>query len=271
MNLSVIILIKNNQDVIGPCLESIAWADEVVLVDTGSTDRTLEIAKKAVADSKLKIVQSQLKEIDFSAWRNLGMKKAQGDWLLYLDSDERVNKELKEEIKSIIRGKSSLASAYRLPRENYYFGRRVKHGGSWPDYVTRLFKKEALKGWQGIIHESPRFKGELGILAKPLIHLAHRNIISGLKKSLQWTKLEAELFYQADHPAVAWWRLVKVSLAELCRRLIILQGWRDGTIGLIEAIVQAFNRFMVYVQLWEKQQQPCLEKKYQQIEEEIKE
>ncbi|GAG55883.1 unnamed protein product [marine sediment metagenome] len=272
MKLSVIIIAKNEEEMIGDCLKSVAWADEVILVDTGSTDKTLEIAKKNL--SKIKIVKT--KKGSFSDWRNLGFRKSTGDWVLYIDADERVSTKLKKEIlstinypqtrtpctrtssmygKSSVRGKQlSAISSFRIPRKNFYFGKRVRYGGSWPDYVIRLFKRKNFIRWKGIIHESPKFKGNLGTLESPLIHLTHRNMTSCLEKSLEWTRLEAKLFYQAKHPPVTWWRLLKVAGQEFFKRVILLQGFRDGLVGMIEAGVQAINRLMVYIQLWEMQQ-----------------
>ena len=278
MKLSIIIIAKNEEKMIRDCLKSVSWADEVVLVDTGSTDRTLEISKKTL--SNVKIIKT--KKGSFFEWRNLGFKKSSGDWVLYVDADERVTKALREEILSAVKTPPSVApqdagtprtveriSSYRIPRGNYYFGKRVKHGGSWPDYVTRLFKRKDFAGWKGIIHESPKFKGEPGTLKNPLIHFAHRNIGSCLEKGLKWTRLEAKLFYKAKHPPITWWRLLKVAGQEFFKRVVLLQGFRDGLVGIIEAGVQVINRLMVYIQLWEIQQKPSLKEKQKMIEKEI--
>jgi hypothetical protein len=264
MKLSIIILIKNDQDVIKDCLASVDWSNEIIIIDTGSIDNTINIIKNI--SSKAKILKTSKGSFDY--WRNLGKEKAGNDWLFYVDSDERVSESLQKEIKSItsksnVNGQMSPGErgrpldenvvAYRMPRENYYFGKRVKYGGAWPDYVTRLFKKDKLIEWKGIIHESPSFDGKLGTLKNPLIHKTHRTMSDCLQKSIVWTKKEAKLFFQANHPPVTWWRVLKVSFVEFFRRAIILQGFRDGTVGIIEALVQAINRFMVYVYLWEMQ------------------
>lgn len=249
MSLSIIILIKNNQDQIRDCLKTVLWADEVMLVDTGSTDNTIKIAKKMVSD--VRVIKTE--GGSFDAWRNLGRKSAKGEWVFYVDSDERVTKKLKKEIQSLIINHQSSAIAFRIPRKNYYFGRRVKYGGSWPDYVTRLFKKDKLIKWTGIIHESPKFKGKLGTFKNPLIHKTHKSMSKCLKKSIEWTKKEAELFYKAGHPRVTWWRVLKVGTCEFLKRAVFLQGFRDGTVGIVEALVQSYNRMMVYIYLWEMQ------------------
>jgi glycosyltransferase involved in cell wall biosynthesis len=254
MKLSVIIIVKDEEEIIKDCLKSAAWADEIVLVDTGSIDKTLEIAKSASLTrgdqgwrTKVKIYKT--KTGSFSDWRNLGFKKSSGDWILYIDADERIPPELRDEIKNI----EKTFSAFRIPRKNYYFGKRVKYGGSWPDYVTRLFKRKNFISWEGIIHESPKFKGDLGTFKNPLIHLTHRDLSSSLEKSREWTFLEAKLFYQSNHPSVTWWRVLKTAFQEFLRRAVFLKGYKDGFVGIAEAYVQAINRMMVYIFLWEMQ------------------
>ena len=247
MKLSAVILTLNEEKVIKDCLESVCkWVDEIVVVDSCSTDRTKEIAKKYTE----KIFTYKL--ASFAKQREFGADKAGGDWILYLDADERVNKDLRFEIEKEI--ERNQCSAYRMPRQNYFYGNKIRFGGYWPDYVTRLFKKKNLLGWQGKIHESAKFKGELGRLDSPLVHLGHRSVSDGFAKSLVWTKMEAELFYKAGHPKVTALRVLKVGLWEFCFRYIKKQGFRDGFIGFMEAIIQAWNRLMVYIQLWELQE-----------------
>ncbi|MDP3998647.1 MAG: glycosyltransferase family 2 protein, partial [bacterium] len=121
MRLSVIILTKNEESQIKGCLDSIKWTDEVIVVDSGSTDRTLEIAKRY----NTKIFTD--KGDDFSVKRNLGLEKTSGEWVFYVDADERVTPELREEIKSVISNQEAVVSAYKIPRKNFYFG-----NNEWP-------------------------------------------------------------------------------------------------------------------------------------------
>jgi len=247
MNISIIILIKNNEGQIEKCIKSCLWADEIILVDTGSTDETVKIAKNI--SSKVRVVKAEKESFD--VWRNLGAKEARGKWIFYVDSDEVISTKLRRDIQSLIIGHKPSAIAYRMPRKNYYFGRRVKWGGSWPDYVTRLYRKDKFVKWKGIIHESPFYKGKLGTLKNPLIHHTHRTMSECLEKSKKWTKKEAELFYKAGHSNVTWWRVIKAGILEFLKRYIKLQGFRDGFVGLVEAYVQGINKFMIYVYLWE--------------------
>jgi len=254
MRLSIIIIAKNEEKIIKDCLESAMWADEVILIDSGSTDKTVEIAKKY----KAKIIKLPSVKLEFSKWRNAGLKAAEGDWVLYLDADERVTPELKEEIlKKLQNSKTPKTKivAYAISRKNFYLGKEVRFGGSWPDYVKRLFRREKLKGWKGRLHEEPVFEGKLGHLKEPMIHLTHRDLSSMIEKTSQWSKIEAELLYDAGHPPVTWWRILRVIFSEFWDRGIRKQGFRDGTVGWIEIIFQVFSRFITYARLWERQQE----------------
>ena len=248
MKLSVIVIAKDEEKLIKDCLESVReLADEIIVLDTGSTDRTIEIAK----EKKAKIFSYKGEEMNFSAWRNEALKKATGDWVFYLDADERITPALKSEIESVLRGK---ILAYAIPRQNYYLGKAVRFGGSYPDYVKRLFKRENHKGWKGKLHEEPLYKGELGHLKNPMIHLTHRDLFSMVEKTNKWSKIEAKLLYDAGHPKMVWWRFLRIMLTEFWYRGIKLQGFRDKDVGFIEVIFQVFSRFMTYAKLWEIQQ-----------------
>ncbi|MGB9706540.1 MAG: glycosyltransferase family 2 protein, partial [Microgenomates group bacterium] len=140
--LSVVIIGKNAQDVIKDCLSSVKWAEEIVYLDGGSTDKTLEIVKKF----GVKIRRQKEKTLDFAAWHNQGIEETKGEWILYLDTDERITPELKEEILEKINSLGSLA-AYAIPRRNVLLGKEMRFGGWWPDYQIRLFRRRALKKW----------------------------------------------------------------------------------------------------------------------------
>ena len=252
MKLSAVIIAKNDEEVIKDCFESLNWADEIILIDTGSTDKTPLIAKKFGAE----IISFKTKGLEFARWRNLGKEKATGDWILYVDTDERVTPQLKEEIKATINSQLSTInyfSAYELPRRNFFLGREMRHGGAWPDYVKRLYKKDKLKRWTGKLHEDPIIEGKMGRLKNPLIHLAHQDLTSMLNKTIAWSKIEADLLYKARHPRVTWWRFLRIMLTEFWERGIKKQGWRGGTEGWIEVIFQMFSRFITYARLWERQ------------------
>jgi glycosyltransferase involved in cell wall biosynthesis len=250
LNLSVVIITRNEGKMIKNCLSSAEnFAEEIILVDNGSTDNTVTVARKYGA----KIIHYTDHKKDFSYLRNTGLKAAKNDWIFYLDADERITPGLKKEILSVT-DSPEWASAFAVPRRNFWLGKRVRYGGAWPDYVIRLFRKDKLKRWEGRLHEQPVFEGKLVHLAEPMIHITHRDLSSMLEKTKEWSKVEAELLFEAHHPPVTWWRFSRIMATEFWKRAIKLQGWRDGAVGWIEIIFQMFSRFVTYARLWEMQQ-----------------
>jgi len=255
MSLSIAIIAKNEEKLVAKAIKSAKFADEVILLDTGSTDKTITIAKKLGA----RVIRVSSRKLAFARWRTKVIGIAKSSWVFYLDADEEITPQLKKELLKIAsrmpeNRDQKLVAAYAVPRENYYLGKRVRWGGAWPDYVKRLFWKKALKRWSGKLHEEPVFEGELALLRNPLKHYTHRDLTSMVAKTIQWSKLEAELLHKANHPPVVWWRFLRIMLTEFWERGIKRQGLRDGTVGVIEVIFQMFSRFITYARLWELQQ-----------------
>jgi len=260
MTLSAIILARNEEKMIGMCLKTLSWVNEILVIDDHSTDKTVSISEKYGAT----VINGTG---NFAGNRNLGKEVAKSDWLLYVDADERVSKSLADEILNAL--KKPKHCAYEINRVNYQIGTKLKWGGWGNDKIVRLFEKKGLKKWLGRIHEHAEVEGTTGELNEPLYHLTHRSVLEGLEKSIRWTNIEAEQFYESGHVNITPVRLIKVVFSELFTRLIKRKGYRDGTEGWIEAMIQAMNRFIVYTRLWELQQKPGLEEKYSKIEKEI--
>src|SRR3989344_90625 len=196
MKLSVIILAKNVSQEIVAALKTARFADEIIVVDTGSTDDTVAVAKK-YAD---KIIRTSGN--DFAKWRNLGAKKAGGDWLLYLDTDERIPYKLATEIENTLHDPQH--AAYTIYRYEIILGKHLAH---WGDArVLRLMRKSALKHWVGKLHEQPQIDGTIGHLVHKLVHLTHKNIDEKLASTIAWSRLEAQLLFNASHPPMKAWR-----------------------------------------------------------------
>lgn len=259
--LSVIIITKNEQDRLKACLESVKWANEIIVVDHGSTDRTLEIARSYGA----KIFEST--SDDFSLRRNLGAEKAAGDWLLYLDADERVSAKLKDELFAIF--EDSKFSAYAISRQNVIWGEGKKYGPFWPDWVVRLLHKAHFKKWVGKVHESPQFEGELGYTKNSFIHLTHRNAEQVILKNLEWSKIDAKLRFDSHHPQMSGWRFLRIFITETWNQGVVRQGFFNGSVGVIDALMQSFFLFTSYVRLWEMQQSKPLSEKYDEIDKKL--
>jgi len=246
--ISVVIIVKDEEKMLPEALDSIKWVDEIVVVDTGSIDKTTDIARKY----KAKIFSSV--GSNFSEWRNEGLKHAKGDWILYLDADERITPKLKEEILKIISDKTNKYFTFAIPRKNIILGKEFRHGGFWPDYVKRLYKKSALKRWEGELHEEPVYDGEMSHLINPMTHVKHEDFSEMVEKTNRWSEIEAKLMFEAKHPPMTVSRFVSAMLREFWLRMVRNRGFLDGHEGIMFAMYQVYSRFVSYAKLWELQE-----------------
>lgn len=255
--LSAIVIAKNEQEKIGDCLKSVSWCDEIVVVDSGSIDKTIELAKKSGAKIFL------YKGGSYSDWRNKGLKEAKGKWVLYVDADERITPLLRDEIIKLI-SSSRQYPAYAIPRKNIVLGRELKHGGFGEfDYVKRLFKKNMLKKWTGDLHEEPQFiyngkittgkSYEVGHLISKMIHIKAQTLEEMVEKTNRWSEVEARLLFEANHPPMNVLRFLSAMAREFWFRMIKHKAFLDGTVGIIHGMYQVFSRFISYAKLWEMQ------------------
>ena len=261
--ISVIVLIKNEESRIKACLESVKWADELIIMDNGSTDNSLDIAKKYT--DKIYTVDLE----DFAAWRNQAMEMITSDWALFVDADERVLEPLKKEIEEVM--DSNNFSAYAISRKNIIFGQEVRLSPFWPDWVIRLLKKSDFVTWVGKIHEYPKFKGKLGYSKNSLLHLTHRSVDHIVLKSLEWSKIDAKLRYDNNHPKMSGWRFLRIFLTEIFNQGILRRGFFNGTIGIMDSILQIFSLYITYVRLWQLQQPKPLDKVYEELDKKLME
>lgn len=259
--LSIIVISKNEEGRINACLESVKWADEIIVLDNGSKDKTLDIAGKYTD----KIFN--FNDEDFASLRNKAMEKAKGKWVMYVDSDERVLSPLKEEIRNLI--KSNQYSAYAVSRKNVILGQEVNYGPYKKDWVVRLFKREDFKGWSGKVHESAHFKGKLGYTKNFLLHLTHRDVDQIVLKSLEWSKIDAKLRYDSSHPKMSGWRFLRILFSEIFKQGIKRGGFFNGTVGTVDSILQVFSLFITYVRLWQMQQEKPLNKFYDDLDKKL--
>lgn len=244
---SVIIITLNEEQMLKDCLLSTDFADETIVVDTGNTDGTNSIAKQ----HKAKIVKATPGS-GYHNFRNAGLKAAKGDWVLYVDADERVTPLLRQEIEKIICSNTE-HSAFEVPRRNFYLDREMFFGGWGHDKVVRLYKRQNLKQYKNALHEQPEIVGTVGSLVNPLVHFSHRDLESMLEKTLLFTGYEANLRFQSNHPQIISWRFIRVMLTEFWQRFGKMQAWRDGMEGIIDGLFQVFNMFIIYARLWELQ------------------
>ena len=241
--IDVIIIAKNEASRIASCMSGVAWANHIFVIDNDSAAETAGIARKNGAH----VIKSSTD--NFSELRELGAQSAQSEWLFYLDADESVTIELRDEILKIVRNQADF-DAYTLPRKNYYLG------FPWPyrDGMVRLMKKDSLTSWAGKLHESAVVQGNVGKLKNYVIHTTHRNLEEMVDKTNIWSSAEAGLRFDKEHPPVVWWRFLRVMFTGFWSSFITQNGWKAGTVGWIESMYQAFSMFITYAKLWELQQ-----------------
>lgn len=243
--ISALVLAKDEEDRIADCLSQLKFVDEIIVMDHNSQDKTVEIAKRF----KAIILSSQ--DENFANNRNTLAQKAKNEWLLYVDADERLPEALIGEILSAI--KDQKYSAYYIPRKNIILGSWLKHGGWWPDYVPKIFKKSKLLNWSGSVHESPHVSGDFGYLEHSLVHITAPNFNRMFAKTIKWAEIEAQLYFQANSPNVNSAKILLSLFKEFAKRYFIKFGFLDGKVGLIESLYQAYHRAIVLVYLWELQ------------------
>jgi glycosyltransferase involved in cell wall biosynthesis len=244
-SVSIIILAKNEESGIRDLIQTFHWAGEVIVVDNDSTDTTQKEATNAGA----KVISAG--GTDFSKLRSIGAKEAKGPWLLYIDTDEVVTEELKKEIISILStsDKEIDIPAYTIKRKNYYLGKQ------WPfsDGMIRFIYKPRLKGWFGALHETASIDGRTGELTHKLIHNTHTSFEDMVRKTNEWSNIEAKLRLDANHPKIAAWRICRVFCTGFSNSFIHQKGFQVGTIGILESLYQGFSLAITYCKLWELQ------------------
>ncbi|MDD2822951.1 MAG: glycosyltransferase family 2 protein [Candidatus Daviesbacteria bacterium] len=259
--ISAIVLTRNEEDRINSCLESIKWVDEIIVVDSNSQDKTVEMAEKLGAKVYKREFDNYVNQKEWA------FSKTSGDWVIYVDADERVLELLKQEILDLI--SKDEYSAYAISRRNIIFGQEEKYGPFWPDWVIRLIKRDNFIKWVGEVHEHMEFKGKLGYTKNSLLHLTHRDVEHVILKNLQWSKIDAVLRLKANHPKMSSWRFLRILFSELFNQGIIRRGFFSGTVGTIDAILQTFSMVTTYIRLWEDQQPKPLEEVYKEIDQKL--
>jgi glycosyltransferase involved in cell wall biosynthesis len=224
-------------------LESVGWADEIVVVDSYSTDDTREIAS-AFTD---KI--HQLRWSGFGPAKEYAKGKATGDWILSVDADEVVSEKLREEIQRIVESQGSL-NGYFIPRRSNFLGRWMQHGGWYPDLVLRLFKKEKGSFTDRVVHEEVRVSGRTGRLRNDLLHYTDPDFDHYLKKLNRYTSLDALRLFREGSRAGVLDVLFRPVLA-FVKMYFFKLGFLDGLPGLILAVSSSFHVFSKYVKLWQ--------------------
>lgn len=243
---TVLIEVFNEEKNIEECIKSVhLLTNNIIVVDMESKDKTALLAKKLGA-----LVYSFPYSSYVEPARRFGIEKVRTEWVFILDADERLTKELGDEI--LKRVQEEKIDYYKIPRKNI-FGRIkwLKYGGWWPDYQIRLIRKSAFVDWPKEIHSTPIIKGEVGYLKNPIIHYFHTDLEKMVEKTIIFEDIESDLLFKAEKKANVI-IFFKKFFGELWRRGFRWLGFFDGTFGVIESIYQTFSKTITYLYLYEK-------------------
>lgn len=242
--ISVLVPTYNNEAIIRDCLESVKWADEIVIVDSLSTDSTVEICR--VYTDRI-ILQEFL---GYACQKNAALAKCSNDWVLQLDSDEIVEAGLAQEIRDVMTDNEIQPSAYRIPRKNHVLGKWVRTAGLYPDFQIRLFNKTAGQFDGRQIHERLEISGPVATLQHNILHYGMPRISKQISNLDRYTTCEAQE-WQKQGRIMRWHHIVVRPIAVFMDRYFRQWGFRDGYRGLILAAYFSFYCFLAYAKLWE--------------------
>lgn len=242
--LSVIIITKNESEHITRCLKSVSWADEIIILDSGSTDNTVSLCQKFTP---------HVYETDwpgFGPQKQRTLDKATGNWVLSIDADEKISEELKAEIQQAMQ--QTNIQGFNIPRLSSYCGKQIKHGGWWPDYVLRLFQRSAGHFTDDLVHERAIVKGSLQNLKNPILHEAFINPDEVLHKVNSYSTLGAKKLFNKGKSTSLGSAILK-GFWSFFKTYILKASFLDGTHGLMLAISNAEGTYYKYIKLLDLQ------------------
>jgi glycosyltransferase involved in cell wall biosynthesis len=240
--LSAIVITRDNEATIGRCIESLGFADEIVVLDSGSVDRTLQICRDFGAT-----VESTSDWPGHGRQKNRALDRAAGDWVISIDSDEWVTPALRAEIERVIASGAAF-SAYAIPRRSSFCGRFMKHSGWWPDYVLRLVKRNAARFTEDAVHERLVVQGPTGKLREPIMHEAIDNLDQMLIKMNAYSSASAEARRRDGRRATLFTAIVHGAWT-FVRTYVLRLGFMDGREGFMLAVANAEGSYYRYVKL----------------------
>lgn len=234
----------NEEKKLGAALESVKWADEIVVVDCGSTDRTLEIARSYGA----KVYSEPWK--GFSKQKQSALEKGSADWLLSLDADEAVEPELAEEIRAILRDGSEMDGFY-VPRKNILFGRWIKHGGWYPDCTRRLVRRGKGRFLPCSWHETLDIPGPTGTLKHALLHNSYATMAEFIATNNTYSTWGGAVKYEQGHRGFNFRHMLLSPIFTFLYNYFFRLGFLDGREGFVLHVNHAFQIFWKYAKAWE--------------------
>jgi glycosyltransferase involved in cell wall biosynthesis len=243
--LSVVVVTLDEEARIRTCLDSAAWADELIVVDAESRDKTAALAREVTDHVFVRPWPG------FAAQKNFGLEQATGEWILSLDADEIVSAPLREEIAGVLAGRPAHAG-YSVPRRNLFWGRWVRHGGLYPDRQVRLFRRGRGRFVERAVHESVRVEGSVGRLAGHLEHHSYRDVGDFLARADRYSTLAAEEWIAAGRPVRPLRDLLGRPQARFLGMYVARAGFLDGWRGFLLAVLYGYYVLMRSAKVWEK-------------------
>ncbi|HYL90433.1 MAG TPA: glycosyltransferase family 2 protein [Burkholderiales bacterium] len=241
-SLSAVLITRNASAVLDSCLESLAFVDEIVVVDSASTDATVEIAQRRGA----KVVQKEW--LGFGRQKQFAVDQAKHDWVLCIDSDERVSAELAESIRRALA--APVSPVYRMPRRNRFMGRWLSHGEGYPDWSPRLFNRLNARWSDDLVHEKVLYAVTPGTLEGDLMHDASDDLATYLDRQNRYTTLAARQAYELGKSSSVF-HLLFSPVVRFIKFYVLRLGFLDGVPGLLHISIGCMNSYMKYAKLIE--------------------
>jgi glycosyltransferase involved in cell wall biosynthesis len=241
--LSVTLVTLNEEQRLRGCLESVAWADEIVVVDAESQDKTVQIAREFTDRVLVRPWPG------FALQKNFALEQARGSWVLSLDADEEVSAELGRDITATIAA-ADACDGYAVPRRNVFLGQWIRHGGLYPDWQVRLFRRGHGRFVERDVHESVHVDGRVGRLLGHLVHRSYTGVADFFERAHRYSTLAAEEYVRAGGGARAR-ELVLRPIGRFVSMYVLQRGFLDGRKGLLLAGLYAYYVFMRTAKVWE--------------------
>ncbi len=245
MSLSVLIITKDEERNIRACLDTVRWADEIIVVDAESGDRTVEIVRQYTDHVLVRSWRG------FGPQKNIGIERATGEWLLIVDADERVTNGLREEILAVTGEADPEVAGYEIPRRNFFYGRWVLGGGMYPDYQLRLFRRAAGRYDDTALHERLSLRGKILRLKSPLDHHSMPTIQQHVRKMMRYTTLGAQEKLK-ERSRVTLVDIGGNHLGTVVKTYLTRGAFRDGVHGVIVSLFAGMHTFVKYAKAWEQ-------------------
>lgn len=241
--ISVTIITKNEEKNISDCLKSVGWADEIIVVDSESTDKTIELAKQFTDKVFIRKWEGYVPQ------KRYALSLTSNEWVLSLDADERVTPELKDEIINLVPGDFS---GFKIRRKNFLMNKEITSCGWEKDFQLRLFKKAKTNLNERLVHEKFVVEGKIRSLKSPIVHFTFSSFEEYLAKINSYTSLKAQELFQKKQK-VGSWTIFSHTVAAFFAFFILRKGFKDGIYGLIISLLHSYSTMMNYIKLWELQ------------------